>query len=417
MHISHNILPIGAPVAYLLLNRNSLGKWNASSSSFLSSNIIAVIMIKIGCLPFVVILALLGLRHGSAFTIIVEKPDEGTDLTQDPLKSEEGIELPQAPLKNEEWRKWIREQEKITFQKVIEKISSPNDTSKQHEAKVAVARYLVNVTFTVMTRRLENFGRGVQFPETPLNIPIPPIPASNPFPATQSYFPLPAAPDSSDFSNIPHSHDPLSSLTLANKTSAPFSPVSEGAMYAPPSSALSSLPSSASNDSETTMAPANSRIWELLGIQAPQPGGLFGNLNISSLPERFNISGFGGGFNISSLPQRFNISGLGGRFNISGGLPGGFNLSSLPGNLHLPPEGLFNVPTPTPQNDSVRLSQMFLEHQVGKLVEDINMRNISGIVDSTAYIATPQTVGVLVNALLNIVLCNPLDRFYGNCGL
>ncbi|ODN06086.1 Signal peptidase complex subunit 3, partial [Orchesella cincta] len=600
----------------------------------------SVIMAKLGSILFIFFtLALAGLKNAEAFKITMEKPEDVSNPTQPPINSEE-------------FRKWIHEQEEKTFLKVIEKISSPNDTYQQHEAKIAVARYLVNVTFTAMTRRLERLGRGA-IPETPSNFPSPAvpesnptldnqsqtppenvqfpvtqshvtipgapdnspypitqshvtipgsnpypatqshvsiptvpennpfpvtqslvtipgllennpspvsqshvpvptvpennpfpvtqshvtIPGSNPYPATQSHVPvptvpennpfpvtqshdsqktiplcyqshvtipgvpennpfpitqshvsipgnnpypatqshipipgvtennpspviqsqfpipgisennlfpitqshirLPAAQDTSNFNFIPQSNDPLSTITLANKTSAssPFSPT----VFVPPASpALASLPSSATNENETTTtAPDNSplsALREILGLPTSRPGGLFANFNISalpgnfSLPGNFNISRLPGNFSLSRLPGNFSLSRLPGNFNISAALAGNFNRgnnTSSPGNfnasailqtlnIHAPPEGLFNVPTPPPKNDSVRMSQMFLEHQVEKLVEDINMQNISGIVDRTANIATPQTVGVLVNALLNVVLCNPLDRFYGN---
>lgn len=171
----------------------------------------------------------------------------------------------------------------------------------------------------------------------------------------------------------------------------------------------------------------------LSSLGGGEGGGLFSRLNLTSL-------GGGGGGSGGNLFDRLNISlpplgasaGSEGRpsifthFNFSalrrptggqganstnttrtGGLP--FNLA--------PPEGLFNYPTPPPMNDSVRMAQMQLGNQVEKLMGDINNTNLTGIVESTLNIATPSTVGVLVNALLNILLCNPLDRFHGNCGI
>lgn len=45
-----------------------------------------------------------------------------------------------ADLSSEEFRLWIEEQENKVVYKIMEKISSPNDTSMQHAAKIAVAK-------------------------------------------------------------------------------------------------------------------------------------------------------------------------------------------------------------------------------------------------------------------------------------
>ncbi len=92
---------------------------------------------------------------------------------------------------------------------------------------------------------------------------------------------------------------------------------------------------------------------------------------------------------------------------------GGLMFNLLPGA----PEGLFHIPPPEIKNDSVRLSQIALGNHVDQMMGSINNSNTTGIVESSLNIANPSSVGVLVNALLNILLCNPIDRFNGHCGI
>lgn len=54
-------------------------------------------------------------------------------------------------LENEEFKNWIELQEERVVQKIMEKITSPNDTNVQHEAKVAVARVRIKYEMLDLT--------------------------------------------------------------------------------------------------------------------------------------------------------------------------------------------------------------------------------------------------------------------------
>lgn len=60
-------------------------------------------------------------------------------------ESNEPTKEDKSLLENDEFKHWIELQEERVVQKIMEKITSPNDTKVQHNVKVAVARVRIDI--------------------------------------------------------------------------------------------------------------------------------------------------------------------------------------------------------------------------------------------------------------------------------
>jgi len=72
---------------------------------------------------------------------------------------------------------------------------------------------------------------------------------------------------------------------------------------------------------------------------------------------------------------------------------------------------------PSTEKNSISSHQEDLLGQVGRLRENVGKRNITGVIDESLKLASLQTVGVFVTNFLDLVLCNPIDRWNGMCNV
>ncbi len=72
------------------------------------------------------------------------------------------------------------------------------------------------------------------------------------------------------------------------------------------------------------------------------------------------------------------------------------------------PGGIRNLTRPRP-------SQAHVLGQVDSIIQNVNGANITGIVDQALLIRAPAPVRQLVNSILGLALCNPLNRLWNRC--
>jgi hypothetical protein len=70
---------------------------------------------------------------------------------------------------------------------------------------------------------------------------------------------------------------------------------------------------------------------------------------------------------------------------------------------------------PSTEKNAISTQGADLLGQVSRLRENVGRRNISGVIDESLKLASLQTVGVFVTNFLDLLLCNPVDRWNGRC--